>query len=118
MGMPYKNYEQERACQRRAYQKNKQYYKDKSRKRRKEICNFWHEYKKDLVCVRCGENPHPAAMHFHHRNPEEKVASVSTMIRAPVAHQKIIAEIAKCDPVCANCHAIIEYERDHASVVQ
>lgn len=43
-------------------------------------------------------------MHFHHRDPSIKTASISTLERtASVA--EIISEIGKCALLCANCHA-------------
>jgi hypothetical protein len=34
----------------------------------------------------------------------EKVASVSTFSRQTRSLDALLAEIEKCDPVCANCH--------------
>jgi hypothetical protein len=42
-------------------------------------------------------------MDFDHREPSTKAATVTRMIgRAGTA--RILAEVAKCDIVCANCH--------------
>ena len=42
---------------------------------------------------------------FHHKNPLEKIAPVSNMIRqGGFTQEQIIAEIEKCNIICANCH--------------
>jgi hypothetical protein len=44
-------------------------------------------------------------MDFDHRDPSQKRARVTAMIgRAGTA--RILAEAAKCDIVCANCHRV------------
>lgn len=62
-----------------------------------------YEYK-NVSCVDCHVNYPPYVMDFDHRNPEEKLFHISK----PMSHNKeeIIAEIKKCDVVCANCHRI------------
>ena len=53
-------------------------------------------------------------MDFDHRDPREKRYTVSRMIgRAGWA--RIMAEVAKCDIVCANCHRDRTYRRREAS---
>lgn len=56
------------------------------------------------VCVACRvAYPYPA-MQFHHRDPEQKdVQWVKLRLRS---WEKIVAELDKCDLMCANCHAI------------
>lgn len=50
------------------------------------------------------ESKHPVwRMQFDHRNGDEKVACVSELISMGTLN-KLLAEIAKCDVVCANCH--------------
>lgn len=58
-------------------------------------------------CQRCPED-HPAALQFHHRDPSTKLFSVSTKTLAMAKKypwDMIEAEVAKCDLLCANCHA-------------
>lgn len=56
----------------------------------------------------CGGEFPPYVMHFDHRDASTKVTEVSRMITRPniYTEEDILAEIAKCDLVCANCHAI------------
>ena len=52
-------------------------------------------------CVRCGESD-LACLDFHHRDPSEKEGHIGHIRRFSV--ERINAEIAKCDVLCANCH--------------
>jgi hypothetical protein len=60
-------------------------------------------------CVDCGYNGHPAALDFDHLPGAVKVKSVSLMWG--YAWDKVLAEIAKCEVVCSNCHRIRTAER-------
>ncbi len=62
------------------------------------------EYKVVLSCQRCGEN-HPACLQFHHKDPAVKEIMVTDAIRRGWGRTRILAEVAKCEVLCANCHA-------------
>jgi hypothetical protein len=70
--------------------------------------------KRDLIehhggeCVKCGYAGSPAALTFHHRNPEEKEFKISTS--TVFGWDELLAESLKCDLVCLNCHAEIHNE--------
>lgn len=69
---------------------------------------------KDAPCVDCGRRFPPSAMDFDHRDAGTKRVAVSRMIgRAGTA--AIMAEVAKCDIVCANCHRERTFCRREAS---
>lgn len=55
---------------------------------------------KNKPCKDCGLEFPPECMDFDHREPENKLAAVSQLHNK----QEIIAEVAKCDLVCSNCH--------------
>jgi hypothetical protein len=63
-----------------------------------------HEYldglKRESGCVRCGER-HPDCLEFHHRDGEP-VKRVSC--RCQGGWKALLAEVEKCDILCANCH--------------
>lgn len=62
------------------------------------------EYKGGL-CVDCGKIPHPAAMDFHHQDPDGKDFSISkTSTKTLSATVKM--ELDKCILLCKNCHAV------------
>lgn len=62
---------------------------------------------KSAPCLDCGITYPPYVMQFDHRPGVKKVANVPSM--RCYNWNKVIEEIAKCDLVCANCHA----ERTH-----
>lgn len=62
---------------------------------------------KKCPCADCGiEYPAPV-MHFHHRDPSQKFKTVCSLVNH--SEETILAEIAKCDVLCANCHAMRHY---------
>lgn len=65
---------------------------------------------KDVPCTDCGKKFPTYCMDFDHLPGEAKVQTVSKMM-GKVGMKKILAEIAKCDVVCSNCHRIRTYDR-------
>ena len=45
-------------------------------------------------------------MDFDHRDPSTKLFNLMTGRAMLMSDQKLMAEVAKCDVVCANCHRI------------
>lgn len=70
--------------------------------RNKAFCNG---YKLILGCADCGYRGHPTALEFDHLPGFKKLYQVSYMVGA-ASMPLLKAEIAKCEVVCANCHAI------------
>ena len=48
-------------------------------------------------------------MDFDHRDPSDKTLGVSVMVKRMFAWDLVLAEIAKCDLVCACCHRLRTY---------
>ena len=71
---------------------------------------FFRDKVKDRPCLDCSIKYPPYVMQFDHRNPKEKLFPIGSNY-AKVSHKSLIDEIAKCDVVCANCHAIRTYHR-------
>lgn len=67
--------------------------------------SWFYAFKKTLKCLRCGEEDY-RTIDFHHRNPEEKEFEISYLTRTHNWKDKelVLRELAKCDPICANCH--------------
>jgi hypothetical protein len=65
------------------------------------------EVKSRTGCA-CGER-HAACLEFHHRDQSQKEAGISALV-AKLDLVGIVAELAKCDVVCANCHKKHHYE--------
>lgn len=60
-------------------------------------------------CQRCGYNKSISALHFHHRNPDEKELTISELKSKKFETAK--PELDKCDLLCANCHAEVHEEQ-------
>lgn len=71
---------------------------NRRRRVRDEINNF----KAEKGCSRCGESD-PRVLQFHHSDPTEKDSKISRLIES-ASKDRLWAEIAKCEVVCANCH--------------
>ena len=56
-------------------------------------------------CSVCGYSRSTRALHFHHLNPDTKVASVSSMYSNL---ELALIEAEKCVLLCSNCHAEAE----------
>lgn len=50
----------------------------------------------------CGKRYPSYVMDFDHR--ESKIRDVSRMVSLGLGEATVLAEIAKCDVVCSNCH--------------
>lgn len=93
------------------YLENKEFYKERNRKRKEAVREWYWEYKKTLKCSKCFEN-HPACLEFHHRNRDEKEVKISRAISNRWSPERILIEIAKCDVLCSNCHQKLHWELD------
>ena len=60
---------------------------------------------RDVPCADCRRRFPTCVMDFDHRDPSRKEHTVSRMIIG-TSPQAILAEAAKCDIVCANCHRV------------
>lgn len=69
------------------------------------IKDFVANYKMKHGCKYCGYKEHPAALDFHHVG-NDKTKSIARMR----SMKAILAEVGKCEVVCANCHRIITAE--------
>lgn len=73
---------------------------------------------KDAPCADCGGRFHPVVMDFDHRDGEQKLFNVSAAIPLGLSIDRIRAEVAKCDVVCANCHRMRTHRRAEAARVE
>ena len=65
---------------------------------------------RDVPCTDCRQRFPPCAMDFDHRDPATKEQAVTRMIGRS-GTERILAEVAKCDIVCANRHRLRTFER-------
>lgn len=77
--------------------------------RRELLRAYVRDYKEEKGCQHCGLH-HPAALDLHHREKDEKEASISKMVNSGASLARIMVELKKCDVLCANCHRIHHYE--------
>jgi hypothetical protein len=89
--LPYKDPDKQRAFQRTAKRRAKQWF---------------HDFKATLSCVDCGVS-HPAVIQFHHEGDKE--ANVSRLVNKNRSVERVMKEVAKCVVLCANCHVIRHY---------
>src|SRR4051812_3051627 len=78
----------------------------REKERVRENLNFIRTHK-NRPCTDCGIQYHHAVMQFDHLR--DKLFQLSDPKLRP--KHKIIAEIAKCEVVCANCHTMRTYNR-------
>lgn len=71
------------------------------------------EFKGSRPCTDCGGFFHPAAMTFDHLPGSTKRGEVSSLLYSGY-RQVLMDEIAKCELVCANCHAVRTFGREQA----
>jgi hypothetical protein len=72
---------------------------------------FISKYKTDRGCVDCGYKAHPAALGFDHIDPKTKRFGIAKGLTYSM--KVLLAEIAKCEIRCANCHMIRSVKEGH-----
>lgn len=82
------------------YQLNKSSYKNSNLKWRKWLIDL----KTNLKCEKCGYNKSPAALDFHHIDPNTKLFSINQVGCVGKSKEEINKEINKCVVWCSNCH--------------
>lgn len=107
-GMPYKDPERQRAAQRESHERLRTERRIADRKRKAEWKEKIRQYK-ERPCQDCGVQYPFYVMQFDHVRGE-KDGDISTFM-CNRQWSKAIAEIEKCDVVCANCHAERTYGR-------
>ena len=68
----------------------------------------WIDLLKAAPCLDCSRTYPPVAMDFDHVRGE-KVSGIARMWSW--RRERVLAELAKCDLVCANCHRVRTYGR-------
>ena len=61
---------------------------------------------RQVPCADCKGVFSPTQMDFDHRDPAEKMFRVTSSRAMLMPRKRLLAEVAKCDVVCANCHRI------------
>lgn len=104
-----------RAAWRKWYRANAAKKMEWQRRRRRERRAWLHELKGQLSCEKCGERS-PACLHFHHEDRRRKDITVAHAVAAGWPKDRVLAEIAKCRVLCANCHAKHHWNERHGEL--
>lgn len=105
------NRDAQRKHQREHYARNAKRIIREVHERRGRIRDFVRGLKEGKSCQHCGFS-NPLALDFHHRDASHKDLALAKVIEQGWGEERILAEVAKCDLLCANCHRI-----EHAPVV-
>lgn len=91
----------------------KAYYVEWRRRRRVQVDRLLHE-RKAVPCSDCGLEFPYCVMQFDHTRDEKehRIADLAKMVwMGRKSFDVLLAELDKCDVVCANCHCIRSDER-------
>lgn len=84
------------------YQKNRKQYIARNAARRAAIASLVRTFKTGKTCTDCGL-PHPFwRLDFDHLGSKD--VNLSAIAKTGWSNERVMAEIAKCELVCANCH--------------
>lgn len=72
--------------------------------------------KANRPCMDCGLIFHPVCMDFDHRPGETKKSGISQLTKHGRSNAVIMAEVAKCDLVCAVCHRLRTHTRKQQAI--
>ena len=92
------------------YERYKERYFESTKRGKKRRTDLIREAK-DVPCQDCGDRFHPCAMDFDHRDGDKEFGISSYSGGRSVSLVKLLAEMAKCDVVCANCHRVRTFNR-------
>lgn len=82
--------------------KCRRYFTEWRHKRVRECQAIIHEWKRQGCCV-CGESA-LCCIDAHHKNQSEKEHNIGQLVYGAKALTVIPKELAKCIPICSNCH--------------
>ena len=92
------------------WQQNKKRWAENKQAWNKRRMDWLREMKTGKACTDCGGVFPPEAMQWDHLPGTIKLGTISKSMRG-LRPKLIFEELAKCELVCANCHAIRTYKR-------
>lgn len=107
--MPHASAEAARESKRRYYERNTAQVKARAKQRQDERRAWLASLKAGRPCTCCGWVFPPVVMDWHHRDPSTKDPNLQWL---GASKERVLAEIAKCDLYCANCHRLEHYDTD------
>jgi hypothetical protein len=108
--VPYKDPSKQKAAQRKFYEENKADYAVRSKNARLVLRDEINQIKEKLGCKDCGTQHPYYVLQFDHLDGSNKVAGIHELIRTST-RDAVLTEVAKCEVVCANCHATRTFKR-------
>lgn len=87
------------------YARNRAQEIERVRVRQAATLEFLRELRR-VPCADCGGTFEPYQMDFDHRDPATKSFDITTGRAMLMSRGRLLDEVAKCEIVCANCHAI------------
>lgn len=93
------------------YVDNKARYLEYTRRSRQTRKDRYASFMSDKHCIKCGESE-KACLDWHHVDPKQKDMNVARLL-VNKGWALIMAEIAKCVCLCANCHRKL-----HAGIIE
>ena len=84
------------------------------KKRESEIKEWFLDLKKTYSCSNCDDSRW-YVIDFHHVN-DDKEHNIADLSNGKYSKQKIVEELAKCIPLCSNCHRELHYFEKLGSV--
>jgi hypothetical protein len=78
--------------------------------RRVGLAAWMWQIKRENSCTDCAGFFHPIAMQWDHIEDNKEI-EISNAVKMGWSTNRILQEVAKCELVCANCHAIRTYNR-------
>ena len=97
------------AYQKKYYEKNREYYMQKSKERKAMLIILFRELKRK-PCTDCGVEYPPPVMEWDHVG-DDKVCTLGNMLKMGWGKERILKELDKCELVCANCHRLRTIDR-------
>ena len=82
----------------------KQKTQDRTKTLRSQIRQYMKSLKEESGCTDCGGKFNYWIMEFDHKNDGDKLFNLGRFQERTNSMEVIVAEIEKCDIVCANCH--------------
>lgn len=101
-------------AQRRHYQANKALYIERANARKRAVVQKVQALKEAEPCTDCGIKYPYYVMQYDHIG-DDKVMNVTRLARS-ASWSRILQEIAKCELVCANCHAARTHKRQQGTL--
>lgn len=93
------------------HQRNKERRRAAIKLRRSSKRQYVHDLKENVPCMDCGIVYPPHVYDFDHLPQFEKSFALSSTGMRDKTLEQIIAEVAKCELVCSNCHRHRTYMR-------